>query len=148
MRVLKHLIFIFFPILTLGCNEHKKQSEDIKIKSEKIDESFESFFEKFNRDSTFQTSRVVFPFKVMQLSDEGESDDADTYNSTFIARSDWKKVDFTFPNEKNIIVNKTRINENEVNFQYGIEDTGIYVEYFFQKREGKWWLVYAKDSSD
>ncbi len=149
MKTLKRFIYILCVIFVFGCDQSSKKAENVKTLLPQNNESFESFFEKFNRDSVFQMSRVVFPFKVMQINDvEGPDNDEITYTNVFVAENDWKKVDFTFPNEKNVIVNKVEVNSDEVNLQYRVEDTGIFVEHFFQKKQGHWWLTYAKDNSD
>jgi|GEM_PF-4112149 len=139
MKALRYIIFIVSVTSVLGCEQRESRTE---VKSEQIEagESFDTFFTKFNRDSIFQKTRVVFPFKLIQS--DGESD-----TTIFIQRNGWQYVDFSFPDKKNVVTQE-RVNDNEIKVLLQVEDTGIHVQHLFQKKKGQWWFVYVKSSYD
>jgi hypothetical protein len=141
MKIFKGLTFILLVVFACSCNQDAKH-ESIGLPMDSTHESFTSFLEKFNRDSTFQKSRTVFPFKVIQTEEEDEGD-----KTVLVEKDDWTHVDFSFPGDKKNIVTRIDVNNDEVNIRLQVEDTGVYVEHFFQKKQGQWWLVYVRDGS-
>lgn len=140
MKAIRYLIFSLFVVATLGC-EQSESHKLVKSQQAQAGESFTSFFTKFNRDSIFQKSRIVFPFKLIQSEDESDT-------TIYITRSNWQYVDFSFPNDRKNIITQEKVNDNEMKVLLQVEDTGIYVEHLFQTKQGRWWLVYVKDGSD
>ena len=84
---------------------------------------------------------IVFPFKVMLSDDERDT-------TFYIPRTNWKYIDFSFPNDKKNIVKQEKISDSVMNVLLQVEDTGVYVEHVFQRKQGKWWLAYLKNGSD
>lgn len=154
-------LYIFFVwILLVGCNSdhtsaNSKVVEDsitsLKENSvtnahtslESIDtiqvpeENFDAFFDKFDNDPGFQSSRIDFPLKLT------------TDNRTrFFIKKEWK---FTTLSNKQVIkgqIKKVKTRKGEVKVEYSIEDTGVLVNHFFHIKNGKWWLVFIQDESD
>jgi len=107
-------------------------------KREMFATSFNVFFEKFKKDSTFQISSTIYPFKVIDVDDEGNI-------TRFIQKKDWKYISFE---GKNVLLKQVWFSKTKVDVQFSIQDTGILVDHFFEYRNGKWWHVYAKNQSD
>lgn len=101
-------------------------------------EGFDAFFDRFERDSVFQLSRASFPLKVV-ISDDNEE-------IKVLNRREWKFADFI--NIKGLIVSKTLITRNRKLVLFQIEDTGVNVTYFFDRKDGLWWLTSIVDESD
>ena len=155
-------LYIFFiGLLLAGCNGnvssahnkaiedstntyHSKDSMSNTYFSSKIrdtipasEEDFDSFFSKFDKERSFQYSRIEFPLKVV-------TEDA----TRFLNKKEWKFT--TLSNKQSIKgqVKKTKVSNDDVKMEYSIEDTGVLVNHFFRIKSGKWWLVYIQDESD
>jgi hypothetical protein len=101
------------------------------------EEDFDSFFAKFDKDRSFQYSRIEFPLKLI-------TEDV----TRFLSKKEWKFT--TLSNKQSIKgqIKKTQVSKDEVKMEYSIEDTGVLVNHFFRIKNGKWWLVYIQDESD
>lgn len=102
-------------------------------------ENFDTFFNRFEIDSVFQLSRTEFPLKTISYSDEEEE-------TGTIDRKDGKYTNFT--TIKGLIVSKTLISGSRASVLFSIEDTGINVTYYFDKKKGLWQLTSVVDESD
>jgi hypothetical protein len=134
-------------LILVACGDHKPNKPSITSDTNKpampatAHEDFDTFFEKFNKDSAFQKDRTVFPLKVTITGGEGES------NSTkFISIQKWHS--FNLLSEKDRVIQKRKINKQSINVIYGVNDTGIHINLQFRLNDGKWRLVYVEDGSD
>lgn len=161
-KLLKMKLYIFFlGLLLAGCNgnvssannkaiedsanthQSKNSISDTEVSSELTDtvpaseEDFDSFFAKFDKERSFQYSRIEFPLKVI-------TEDA----TRFLSKKEWKFT--TLSNKQSVKgqIKKTQVSNDEVKMEYSIEDTGVLVNHFFRIKNGKWWLVYIQDESD
>lgn len=101
------------------------------------EEEFDTFLEKFERDSSFQISRIMFPLE-LEAGDE----------TRLLYQNDWR---FTTLSNKQPIrgqIKKVRTATGKVYVQYSIEDTGVLVNHYFEIKNGKWRLVSIHDESD
>ncbi len=133
-------------LLLQACNNNATQKKEKELPPRHAAtvmaaENFDDFFKRFNADSVFQKSRVVFPLKMVIAGDEGEGD-----STKYIIGSKWRWGNLMA--EKNHIISKIKNTNREVIVQFNIEDTGVGICYYFTQKRGKWWLVFIKDASD
>ena len=137
---MKKILLIFILIIFSNCQDQKIENN---FKSQEnqvltVEEDFNTFFEKFKKDSVFQKQRVVFPLKVR------------------IFNIDNLKTEENSLEEKNYEL--LRIDENEVSMEKKIskdsvkiilkgKDNGIYIETQFLKDKGIWKLESYNDQS-
>jgi len=106
-------------------------------------ESFDSFFEKFQKDSVFQKSRTRFPLKNIIVGDEGDKD-----VTKFVKLEEFKFISIFKDKSAKTKVKKTVLNPNKVKVQLQIEDTGLEQNFIFSNKSGNWALVFVVDNSD
>ena len=116
--------------------------------STKTTEDFREFCALFFSDSTFQQERVKFPLPSLTLKDP-----ASPVDTVLLRETDWHFSDFRYSaNSFNVQVYdnfKKRLRstpERVVSFE-GTEN-GIDLSLYFQRIEGKWYLVKRADLSD
>lgn len=152
---MKNLLFLIMLIAILminSCDNKQEDQSSIRTGSLKIqevehtdaltksdDELFGDFFNKFKVDSVIQISRTEFPLKNIQKNDGGET-------IIYINRNDWKFTNF--PLIKGLIITKESVSQSKVSMLFAIEDTGVHVNYIFEKKKNKWWLTSIVDESD
>lgn len=125
---MKNTIFTIFLLFSVIFNTAIVAQEKHKK------ETFTTFFNSFNKDKSFQMSRVQFPL-IVKLNND-----------------DFELVDYTITKEKHTIINLNRdIAERDYNQktilkkdraviqQRGINN-GIFIDYIFEKRKGLWFL--------
>ncbi len=154
IRILIALLILFSACKQKNKTEsitHKLDSE-LNTKSEitipqNVDSEFKLFLDFFNRDSTFQMSRIDFPLRVTDFNNiEYElSERIINKNEYFL---------------KKFSINKTLEKENFGEYEQTITiennkalieiigiDNGIAVEYEFKKNNGEWKLITWTDQS-
>jgi len=107
------------------------------------DHDFDLFFKKFQIDSSFQKSRVLFPLKYKISGDEGEAD-----STRFITPNEWKFTRLFISNEGKLILKKIKKSPTEIDIKVQIEDTGFENEFAFLRKSNKWYLDLIVDNSD
>ena len=109
-----------------------------------LDSKFETFIEYFNKDSLFQISRIDFPLKV-KASDQNEEIE------TIINRSDFQMLNFGNKSAKTREFDKyeeiIKVNGNKAIIETRGIDNGIFIDIYFEKKNGKWKLLTWVDSS-
>lgn len=147
----KFILFLISALFILtSCSQHKATKEkqaDIASDTSQIDEEFDLFLENFNSEPTFQRQRIIFPIKmtVLQPSEFGmEVVDEE------LTQQDWILLDFTYDStyatrqldsyEQRI----RRYNDSTIIEHRGI-DNGIFADYCFVKKDGKWYLKSFSD---
>jgi len=135
-------IILLFLLTLFSCNNENSKVTNNKNFSEKPlknkttvnnDEKFNDFFIRFSSDSTFQSSRVHFPIRVMELNTEKLSDETIILNKNnyYFQNIDLKSKDYK--------INEEVKNDSAKVTLKGIEN-GIFMEIFFYKKNGIWWL--------
>ncbi|WP_165372254.1 hypothetical protein [Emticicia agri] len=118
-------------LISCGSNQSKEAQKDKQ-------EDFEIFWQKFQYDKDFQKSRVKFPLlsKYYGVDDE--------YHEETTKKSEWEYRDF---NIEGLIKTLNKESPTRTIMALMIEDTGVYVEYIFELRNKKWFLIETVDQS-
>ena len=140
---LMSVVFALMLITLFNCgprdkNGVTKQSQDY------TDKTFESFFNKFGVNSTFQAQRIKYPLPYLSY-----PDDSDELTTREISLGQWKYrnlIDDSLSIEFEPVI-EMKDSLNVVYSQRGI-DNGILIMYDFVKEEGKWYLVKMTNASD
>lgn len=122
-----------------------KVSDDKKLQHSLDD--FDVFLIKFNTDCAFQKKHVTFPLPSISNMDWETND----YDTSIISRKEYECIELSSP-KSNICEGRstlkiTKISNDVVVITFGIDDSGINIEYFFQKNENKWQLIKIVDES-
>lgn len=108
-------------------------------KSQRIDESFDQFFDRFHADSAFQMSRIQFPLPGLDT-DKMEMEDT-VYHWT---PDKWElHHDFNLDTTDYIV--EKNISDSLAVEKIYLENSGFIVERTFKKIDGMWFLVYFKN---
>ncbi|MCD0475838.1 DUF4348 domain-containing protein [Flavobacterium sp. EDS] len=159
MKTILKPSFIILLLLIVSCKKQiapqnttilKDEEENVVANEEKTPvgasdkndiEDFNHFFRLFNHDTVFQISRVIFPLKVK------------------INNDDLELVDYVIPKEKYTTIDlDKKPEERDYNQQLILKkdkaviqqrgiNNGIFIDYFFEKKDGKWQLVTWVDVS-
>ena len=137
---MKKILLIFILIIFSNCQDQKIENN---FKSQEnqvltVEEDFNTFFEKFKKDSVFQKQRVVFPLKVRvfnidNLKTEENSLEEENYE---LLRIDENEVSI-----------EKKISKDSVKIILKGKDNGIYIETQFLKDNGIWKLETYNDQS-
>ena len=147
MRKYLSLISLLFLI---SCMNSKKDSMSENVANDKpnveSDEfSFPDFVKKFSEDSVFQKKHVKFPLEI--ISDGYCFEDSDSVSISFVKESEWKSITL----KDSIIEDIKYIHKvNATNYivtEWG-EDTGIFIDYNFEKSGKMWILTRIEDHSN
>jgi hypothetical protein len=103
-------------------------------------ENFDVFFEKFSSDSLFQRSRIKFPLPV-----ETYDIDLDSNIKSTMEAGKWDFFNIKELDSNYIITPRKKKDQNIINLQK--KETGISVDYIFQKQGDKWIMVKIIDES-
>jgi hypothetical protein len=147
----KRLILPFSILLFIGCTSDKKQESNHSDSNTtvnklpiNVDQHFETFIKYFSSDSLFQVSRIDFPLKGKELDEEDEKE-------IIINKSAFRKLDFNkdFKNSNGTdrYELKMKVNGNKATVETRGIDNGIYIDTYFEKKDGKWKLVSWVNSS-
>lgn len=143
------LSIILFSFSCSQSGTNKKDNEIEGLVDASKSEDFESFLESFSKKPTFQRQRVLFPIEVTVLdpSEYGMKTVKDT-----IDYQDWFLLDFSYDSTYKTR-QMDRYNQNirlyddsAIVEQRGI-DNGIYANFLFSKKDGKWYLETFSDVS-
>ena len=128
-------------IIQKNTNETKSIKNTVNIISFQEEENFNIFLNKFQKDSIFQKERIIFPLKCLSYDTENDS-----FSEMYINKNEWKYIDFSKLPE-NYLKKIIKISDDEINYNFQIEDTGVSVNYIFKIYNSKWYLVEIKDES-
>ena len=137
---MKKILLIFILIIFSNCQDQKIEnnfkSQENQILT--VEEDFNTFFEKFKKDSVFQKQRVVFPLKVRvfnidNLKTEENSLEEENYELLRI--------------DENEVSMEKKISKDSVKIILKGKDNGIYIETQFLKDKGIWKLESYNDQS-
>lgn len=90
-------------------------------------------------------SRISFPFRQIQTGIENEKD-----SITIINKAEFRKIDLSQEENKGEYdkwKRSIKIQGNKATIQIRGVDNGIFVDYIFEKKEGKWIFIQVVDSS-
>lgn len=115
--------------------------------SKNIDqEDFNEFFKKFTTDSVFQVERTKFPFRVIWMTEAGET----THETE---KDNWTHSTFYYDDsyasrQVDAYTQKIKQYSDSVVLEQRGVGNGIYVDYKFIRDNGKWILFTGKDYSN
>lgn len=134
---------------TASHHDSKNQASELSGKKLIAEESFDAFLENFNHKPTFQRQRVLFPIEATLL------DPSDYGMKTVkekIEYENWLLLDFSYDSSFatrqmdkyhqtiQLYADSARIEQRGI-------DNGIYANFFFTRKEGKWFLESFTDVS-
>jgi hypothetical protein len=154
MKKISLITLIALLFFAFACNESETDKEKLKeelkaelkeeMKKEKTEEnktsteSFETFYEKFVSDDSFQLERVKFPVKGENITDYDESEQWTADN--------WIYLDHIDDSDKELTV-ETDETESRVDHKIYLPNSGFSVSYSFELIDGKWYLTERTDAS-
>lgn len=114
-------------------------------KSDTIETDFNSFLTLFNSDSAFQLSSIDFPMKVQEINRESDHE----LTEKIIDKSNYKRLDLSdnLSNSNNNFTREIKINNNSATVEIRGIESGVKVDFFFERENGKWKLITWIDSS-
>lgn len=137
---MKKILLIFILIIFSNCQDQKIENNFKSQENQEltVEEDFNTFFEKFKKDSVFQKQRVVFPLKVRvfnidNLKTEENSLEEENYELLRI--------------DENEVSMEKKISKDSVKIILKGKDNGIYIETQFLKDKGIWKLESYNDQS-
>ena len=137
---MKKILLIFILIIFSNCQDQKIENN---FKSQEnqvltVEEDFNTFFEKFKKDSVFQKQRVVFPLKVRVFNIDNLKTEENSLEE--------KDYEFLKIDENEVSIEK-KISKDSVKIILKGKDNGIYIETQFLKDKGIWKLESYNDQS-
>ncbi|CAL2094067.1 DUF4348 domain-containing protein [Tenacibaculum sp. 190524A05c] len=137
-------------------SKNRLDTENIKYSEEKItevfkncNETFDSFFKKFAKDSVFQKSKIKYPLNLLYNDYEIDSI---IIVKTYYTKNDYKYFDFS--NDKNAMkrsYDKYNVeiekSKNLVKYRHIGYDNGILNTYTFKLISNCWYMVEILDES-
>lgn len=140
---MKTTTILLAAILITSCTEENRKLEPPapQTPAEQA-ETFEVFFKKFAADAEFQKSRIKFP-----LTSEVYDIDSEKPVTSTIEANKWEFFNLNQPmlNKKYVLTTRKKKGQYIVNII--MADTGVYVDYIFERQNGKWTLVKIVDQS-
>jgi hypothetical protein len=148
-KLIKHsLIFIFLGLFSCERVNDKKiengKNSDTVLQDSTL-ENWDSFYDKFHKDTAFQMERIQFPLPGFDV-DADNVIDSDEKNRNFY----WKKKDWIFMHLPTLdstynVDKKISIYEYEENIS--IPNSGFYTIRKFKISNKKWYLIYYGNQS-
>lgn len=122
----------------------------VKIKKSKLETnsllgSFFQFVEKFSTDSLYQIDRILFPFRDSYL----DSDKEYEFVTKIKKQEGWEFFNLKeyLPEVMIMQYDTDNLNSNRIVLYFRGIECGISVEYIFELRESKWFLIERNDYS-
>ena len=148
----RFLSILSIPLLFItSCMDNTKETtssnitnnEQTNIESENY--NFSDFIKIFTTDSVFQINHIKFPLE--EVSIEWDEEGNDSISTSYIKKSEWKY--YSFPDT---IYDGIKLKHpiDTTNFTYtelGV-DTGVRIDYYFEKTGTQWLLIKIEDSSN
>ncbi len=146
------LLLLFFCVLsiTISCNSSEKTENNQNDNSNStIEEDFDAFLQNFSKKPTFQRQRVLFPLDATLL-------DPSEYSMQTVSEEinyqEWLLLDFSYDStfatrQMDGYEQFIRVYEDSTIIEHRGIDNGIYANYYFMKKDGKWYLKSFTDTS-
>jgi hypothetical protein len=133
------IIFVTIILLTFTSCDKFRTQEKKNISNSSI-ENFNSFYDKFHKDSLFQLSRIKFPLKGGP--DRGDINEEWTKENWHILKTKIYDVDTT-----QYKVSYKKLEKSFIE-KVWLEDSGFSFEYKFELIDNKWFLVSAFENNN
>lgn len=137
---MKKILLIFILIIFSNCQDQKIENNFKSQENQEltVEDDFNTFFEKFKKDSVFQKQRVVFPLKVRVFNIDNLKTEENSLEE--------KNYEFLKIDENEVSIEK-KIYKDSVKIILKGKDNGIYIETQFLKDKGIWKLESYNDQS-
>ena len=123
-------------------------ANDIWSFEKKVPENFEEFFIEFNIDSSFQKSRINFPFIIKQIATPDRNfDEFDTIPNLL----NWHVVNLIDTCNNgifNIIFENANIRSNQFIYKRLSINSNFFEKWYFKLIKGKWFLIKRENYAD
>lgn len=146
----KFLILVIFSSLGLSCgNTDKKEINSIHSynsnpkTSNTKETDFDLFLKLFNSDSAFQKSHIEFPIRVQEINRESNFE----LTARIIDESNYKILVLSEPDSADNYLREVKTYNNKATVRFSGIETGIMIQFFFEKINGKWMLTTWIDKS-
>lgn len=144
--ILASTLFCFACGTSVSDIQAEKVAEPTSTAKQPEIEDFEAFFRRFTTDSVFQIERVDFPFYIQTSSEEGES-------KTVMEKTAWRFSTFhhdsSFATRQiDAYTQQLKSYNDSMRLELRGVDNGIYIDYDFVSRNGKWFMVSGRDYSN
>ena len=137
------IVFVVSVFLIVGCkNKEASNTEtaDVQVSNPTADttKDYEDFFKKFETDKSYQLSHIKFPIKYVSESPDGSE------------TKEIQKSGYQYSNafKEDIKCEYKKINDKEFNAEVRGVESGIAVDYLFNKFDNEWYLVKVVDYSN
>ena len=152
MKIKLLLLIICVVSINTSCNQSKKAKDKKTVTAETIstvEEEFDSFLQNFSTKPTFQRQRVLFPLDAILLDPSEYS--MQTVNEK-IKYQEWMLLDFSYDStyatrQMDKYEQLIRVYDDSTIIEHRGIDNGIYANYYFMKKDGKWYLKSLTDIS-
>lgn len=150
MKIKFLLLFFCVLSITISCNSSEKTENNQNDNSNStIEEDFDAFLQNFSKKPTFQRQRVLFPLDATLL-------DPSEYSMQTVSEEinyqEWLLLDFSYDStyatrQMDGYEQFIRVYEDSTIIEHRGIDNGIYANYYFMKKDGKWYLKSFTDTS-
>lgn len=130
----KFFLLVLVLAMTANANVYAQNTKTVP-------EDFNTFFSKFNADSKFQISRVIFPLKYKANNEDFELTD---YTMT---KEKYKVLNLNRKTDEKYLKRTLSVKKNKSTLEERGLDNGIYIDYVFELKDGKWFLKTFVDQS-
>lgn len=130
----KFFLLVLVLAMTVNANVYAQNTKTVP-------EDFNTFFSKFNADSKFQISRVIFPLKYKANNEDFELTD---YTMT---KEKYKVLNLNRKADEKYLKRTLSVKKNKSTLEERGLDNGIYIDYVFELKDGKWFLKTFVDQS-
>jgi hypothetical protein len=152
MKISESIFFFFLLVVFVSCKrndvlqtvsvprEETKKSVRVEekkpavVESKNEQEDFNSFLKIFSNDSLFQRDRIHFPLKVKINNDDFELVDY------LITKEEYRNINLDVQPQSMDYKQVIHLKEEEAVIQQRGINNGIYIDYFFKRKNGKWQL--------
>ena len=150
MKIKLLLLFLCVLSIPISCNSPEKTENNQNDNSNStIEEDFDAFLQNFSKKPTFQRQRVLFPLDATLL-------DPSEYSMQTVSEEinyqEWLLLDFSYDStyatrQMDGYEQFIRVYEDSTIIEHRGIDNGIYANYYFMKKDGKWYLKSFTDTS-
>ncbi|WP_299121079.1 DUF4348 domain-containing protein [uncultured Tenacibaculum sp.] len=153
MRYIVIFLLLFTSCNNLKSKENKKEIVNLnKSKKEDCIKDFDTFFDKFGKDSVFQKNKIKYPLRYL-ISDYDYEQEKDTVGVELIRKEENKYFDFT--KDKDAINNEfdkytieiEKKSDKEILYKHLGYDNGIFIIHKFVFIDGCWFLTEIENKS-
>jgi hypothetical protein len=147
MKTTSLLFLISVAFFAASCSQNKgangNYNQSYSVDSVALaEEDFESFLVNFSNKPTFQRQRVMFPIEATSLNPTEYGVDAVDEKITY---QEWILLDFSYDStfitrQMDSYKQHIRVYSDSSIIEHRGIDNGIYANYYFVKKDGKWFL--------